>query len=518
MRNSSDPNIGQLLSNRYLLLELVGKGSMGHVYRADDVLLGKVPVAVKFLARTLLTEGMKVRFAHEARTGAQLGQKSIHVVRVIDYGVNQSEVPFYVMEYLQGKNLSDVLSVCPLSVPRFLVIARHVCLGLQCAHQGVNVKGKLCPIIHRDVKPSNVLLVQDPSLGELAKVLDFGIAQFLSDQIDSNQTQPFMGTPAYCSPEQMKGSELDSRSDIYSLGVMMFEMLTGKLPVQPDTHTLSGWSKAHRFQTPTSLQTVNPGLQLPRSLHDLIVSCLAKLQGDRPQSIGEILKCLESYEQMSATGQGFQPYSQTLAHQATHVPKSYLPTLIEDVCWQATWPADKPRAEIVFPHLVQTSHNVAAALWVMMPHAEIQKRFLSTRYNQFLCLIAPHPMVLWITTIYDRSSGPRWLPCYLDLKHPRSFETASLLGEAGYYPLLFFGLEAPQKCVNVMTLAIAPYQCHLLQDWLQLSQDYTSTAAPNITKGLLKAEFERLKPQILQKLKGSSQRVEAWRPNSSNTF
>ncbi len=108
---TTDPQIGRLLSNRYQLIELVGKGAMGRVYRAEDVLLGAV-IAVKFLSQTLLSPKMRDRFKAEARTCAQLGQKSIHIVRVTDYGVNDEDIPFYVMEYLQGKALakSSVLS------------------------------------------------------------------------------------------------------------------------------------------------------------------------------------------------------------------------------------------------------------------------------------------------------------------------------------------------------------------------------------------------------------------------
>jgi len=502
---SSDPNSGQLLANRYELSKLIGKGSMGRVYLAEDTLLGKVPVAVKFLAQALLDEGMRIRFAHEARTGAQLGQKSIHIVRVLDYGVNPAEVPFYVMEYLAGESLSDAISAQPLSLPRFLVLTRHICLALQCAHQGINLEGKLCPIIHRDIKPSNVLIIQDPSLGELAKILDFGIAKFLSDQVESNRTQAFMGTPAYCSPEQMEGGELDSRSDIYSLGVMMFEMLTGQMPIQPETHTISSWYKAHRYQPPNSLEVMNPSLRLPQQLQDLVMSCLAKLPSDRPQSLLEILDILELFEQRLGVIKDAQPQQRASSSSQPTAPQSHSASLsIEQLCWQATWPADKPIAEIVFSQPIHAPQKPMAALWAMMPQADITQRLLSTRYNQFLCSIAPHPMVLWITAVYDTAAGARWLPCYLDLQS-RGYKIASLLGEAGHYPLLFFALETPQRCSNVMTVSIAPYQCQLLREWLQMSRSYTSTAAPATTKSLLKVEFERLKPQILQKLAGAKQ-------------
>lgn len=502
MSTASDSNIGKLLINRYQLIELIGKGAMGRVYLAEDILLGGVPVAVKFLAHTLLTEQMRVRFAHEARSGALLGQKSIHIVRVTDYGVNRDEVPFYVMEYLPGVNLDDLISTQALPLPRFLNLARHICLGLQCAHQGITVDGKVCPIIHRDIKPGNVLVIQDPSLGELAKILDFGIAKFLSDQTHSSRTSSFLGTLAYCSPEQMEGCELDGRSDIYSLGIMLFEMLTGQLPLKAETHSIGSWYKAHHFQAPRSFKVTSPNLRLPKLLEDLIMRCLAKSPSDRPQTTGQILETLQLLEQHLSTNQKAEKPTATEAKPQV-TPETPRTSLGDEAIWQAAWPSDKPVAEIVFPYSIQTRHETVAAVWAMLPKAEIQKRLLSTRYNQFLCLTSPHPMVLWITAIYEQHSGPRWLSCYLDLKNRRGLETMRLLEKIGHYPLLLFTLEAPQQLASVMPFAIVPYQRQLLRDWLHTSQKLASVASSAVSKSLLKTEFENIKPKILSKLKAT---------------
>jgi len=200
---TTDPNNGRLLANRYQLVELIGKGAMGRVYKAKDMLLGGVIVAVKFLSQALLNQRMRDRFYREATISALLSEKSIHIVRVRDYGVDENEISFYVMEYLEGDSLSEVIRRQPLPLPRFLNVSRQICLGLQCAHRGIVFEGQLSPIIHRDIKPSNILLVQDASFGELVKILDFGIAKLI--QSDSAQTHSFMGTLAYCSPEQMEG-------------------------------------------------------------------------------------------------------------------------------------------------------------------------------------------------------------------------------------------------------------------------------------------------------------------------
>lgn len=509
-----DPNLGQLLISRYQLVELIGRGSMGRVYRAEDKLLGGVLVAVKFLAKALLSERMKMRFAGEARAGALLGQKSIHIVRVIDYGVNPEDAPFYVMEYLQGDSLSDMILAEPIPLQRFLRLIRHVCLGLHVAHEGIKIDGEVCPIIHRDIKPSNVLVVQDAGLGELAKVLDFGIAKFLSERSDSGQTQSFMGTLAYCSPEQIEGRELDNRSDIYSLGITMFEMLTGQMPLQAENHSIGSWFKTHHKQKPLSFEQALPGLNLPRSLEDLVMSCLAKSPRDRPQTVRQILDALQPLEQSfeslgdseSREKPTVTPESVPKAETIALPPQTAALLSVEETCWQSSWPADKPMGDIVFTDIIHAQPESAAAVWVMLPRAEIQKRLLNTRYNHFLFMTAPHPMMLWITAIYDSTQGARWMPCYLDLKLKHYQDSALMLGQAGYYPLLFFAQEDTEHCANVMTLTIAPYQRQLLRDWVHISKNMISSAPAQLSKSALKAEFEKLKPQILQKLERTKSR------------
>jgi serine/threonine-protein kinase len=488
----SDPNVGRLLNDRYQLVELIGKGAMGRVYRAQDVLLGDVPVAVKFLARTLLNQKMRDRFKSEARTCALLGQKTIHIVRVMDYGVDDDEVPFYVMEYLQGESLSDVIRARSLVLPRFLSISRQICLGLQCAHQD--------GVIHRDIKPGNILVSHDTSIGELVKILDFGIARLL--QADNGQTNSFMGTLAYSSPEQMEGKELDNRSDIYSLGIMMYEMLTGRLPLHAETHTFGGWYKAHHFQLPRSFESISPILKLPKALENLVMSCLAKVSNDRPQSAAEVLKALEPLEERFGPGRQIGHRIEAALSKLPVVPDTKRQDSIppDEVCQLASWPKSKPIAEIVFPHPLRTSHEVLATLWVMMPKQEIQRRLLATRYNQFLFMMAPHPMLLWLTALHSREHGPRWLPCYLDLKTSQGQDMTRLLAEKGLYRLLFFALEEPQRCLTVMSSKIADMQRDRLREWADTSQAFVSTAQASTSKSLLKQELEKLKPKILMKL------------------
>lgn len=498
----ADPNLGCKLSNRYEILEAVGQGSMGRVYRAQDVLLGGVPVAIKFLSQTLLNQKMRDRFEREATTCAVLGQRSIHIVRVTDYGVNEDEIPFYVMEYLQGESLGELVNGIPLPVPRFLGFCRQICLGLQCAHQGIRIGNGTYPIVHRDIKPSNILVTQDPSLGELVKILDFGIAKLL--QPDSGQTNCFMGTLAYSSPEQMEGKELDGRSDIYSLGVMMFQMLAGKMPLQADTHTFGGWYKAHHYQQPRSFESINPNLRIPKALEKLVLSCLEKSPENRPQDIGQILHALEPLEQRFGTG---RQISQRIGVALAKLPVSQTPTpqvqkdlSADEICRLTSWPNGKPIAEIVFPHVLPTHRGAIATLWVMLSQQDILSRMSTTRYNRFLCTMSPHPMVLWITAIYRQGAEPRWLPCYLDLKTPQGQEMVRLLSQQGHYRILFFSLEEHQHCADVKTANIAPEQCLMLQQWAICAQTQVSANQPALSKQLLRQELEKLKPQILRRL------------------
>ena len=523
MQENIDPNLGQVLVNRYRLVELIGQGSMGKVYRAEDQLLGGVTVAVKFLSQMLLNSRMKQRFADEARTGAQLGQRSIHIVRVLDYGVHRNEAPFYVMEYMEGKNLSDLIEPGPLPVKRFLRLARHMCLGLQCAHEGIKIDGAICKIVHRDVKPSNVFVISDPGLGEVAKVLDFGIAKLFRDTVDSRQTRSFMGTLAYCSPEQIEGKDLDDRSDIYSLGITMFESLTGQMPIEPEAHTLLSWYKAHRHKPPKTFAEAAPDLELPMALDRLIMSCMAKSPEDRPASMIEILRVVDEIrdrlEQKASpaptpTEDSKAEEPVTLEQSEVRVsPKdTYVPSIplpqqkfwsVEQAGWTVPWPQDKPIEQIVFPKLLTSEEDEAVGLWVMLSRSEVQQRLLSTRYNQFLCVMAPHPMLLWITAIYDAQLGVRWLPCYLDLKEDRSQQFIKSLSQKGYYLLLFFVKEDAGEPANVKTLTISPYQRRLFQDWAGMARNAISTASPALSKKVLKAELEKIKPDILKKLESA---------------
>jgi serine/threonine-protein kinase len=497
---TTDSRHRRLLANRYQLVDLIGSGAMGHVYRAEDKVLGGVTVAVKFLSQALLNNKMRDRFEREATISALLGEKSLHIIRVRDYGVDEREIPFYVMEYLAGESLSEIIKYQPLPLSRFLKLTRQICFGLECAHKGILFQGEPCPVVHRDIKPSNILVTQDSALGELVKILDFGIAKLIQSAGES-QTQSFMGTLAYCSPEQMEGKELDNRSDIYSLGIMMYEMLTGEMPIFPENSSFGGWYEAHHYAKP---QAFNPSLRIPSALEALILKCLAKSPSDRLQNVSELIQALDAIEPIA---QDNRPVARdlppTLDGGGKTTSRSSQGSLAstKDICLQKSWPADKPQQKIVFPNLIKTPEGLFTSLWVMLDRQDIQNRINSIRYNQFLFMPNPHPTILWITVLYHRDYGPRWLPCYLDLKTSAGQKLARLLGETGSYWILFFALENSQRCQQVMKSTIAPNQCKMLQEWANTSQ-VVQAGKPQIAKNLLKQELEKLKPKIVSKLEG----------------
>ncbi len=495
---TEDRNEGRLLANRYRITKLVGRGAMGQVYRAEDTVLGGLTVAIKFVSQAVLNDKRRARFEQEATICALLGEKSIHVVQVRDYGVDEDDVPFYAMEFLQGKGLNEIIKHRPLSLERFLRFTRQICLGLQYAHQGIFFKGELCPIIHRDIKPSNILIIEDATLGEMVKILDFGIAKLI--QTDASQTHTFQGTLAYCSPEQMEGKELDHRSDLYSLGVMMYEMITGEMPVLPENNSFGAWYQAHRYASP---EPFPKEVRIPNSLKDLVLQCLAKNRDQRPQGIDELLQKFTEIER--EVGQSNPPRKTPTAPPESDHPFNTHPTHSltandEQYYLDVAWPPDKPRQKIVFPRLMNSAEGTFPSLWVMLNKQDIENRLLSTRYNYFVFVMSPHPMLLWITALYSIEHGTRWLPCYLDLKTGNGARITRGLGDLGYYRILFFALESPDTCQHVLSSTIAAAQRQKLYDWAKSGQTAQSHGTPQTSKQLLRREFENLKPKILQKL------------------
>ncbi len=480
------PQNQELVANRYQIKSLIEKGGMSEVFLAEDVLLGGTLVAIKFLSQTIIDPQIQASFNREALLSAALSQKSIHIVHAYDYGVTSNGNPYYVMEYLSGQSLKELI---PLPVPIFLNLSRQICLGLKCAHQGVNIDGKIHLLVHRDIKPANIIVTPDPILGKLVKILDFGIAKFLDSTESITTDEEFYGTLPYCSPEQLDGGDIDNRSDIYSLGVMMFEMLTGQKPWQPKAEGFGAWYQVHLFAPPKHISDVKPRLQIPQQLNDLIMNCLAKKPEQRPQTMTEILKILENIEQSLN--------KLSLASNLRNAELSKTKIMVED---QFIWPASKPIQEIVFPQLINEEKVSTTSLWLMLPQSEIQNYAYTTRYTRFIFITHPHPMLLWITLLYDRDLIPKWLPCYLDMQSSQNLKLVWSLAENESYSLLFFTLEPPHSCTNMFSISISPPQTQNLKNWVQQSKNITASTEITTSKNLLRQQYKQMQIEILKHL------------------
>jgi serine/threonine protein kinase len=261
--------VAETVAGRYRLERRLGHGAMASVYLARDSELDR-PVAVKLLAENVAAdEGLRERFVREARLAARLSHPN--VVSIFDAGADEDR-PFIVMEYVEGETLAELLAGRGLLPPdEARQLALQACRGLAHAHDA--------GLIHRDVKPQNLLLRTDGTL----KIADFGIAR-AAEGTALTQAGTVLGTAAYLSPEQALGEEVTAATDIYSLGAVLYELLTGNPPLEPES--LADLAEKQRRPSIVPVRELAPDVR--RDLEDIVMRCLARNPAYRPRSADEL--------------------------------------------------------------------------------------------------------------------------------------------------------------------------------------------------------------------------------------
>lgn len=264
---------GTILAGRYLIESVLGRGGMGIVYKGRHLLMDR-PVAIKMLYPQHIADANVLRrFQTEAKSLSTLSHPNL--VAVLDFGITESDEPYMVMDYHEGKGLDELINIDqPIATPRALEIFVQVCDALGVVHES--------NIVHRDIKPGNILV----SKAGVVTLVDFGIAKS-TQSMASNLTRPgyVVGTPSYMSPEQCQGQELDSRSDIYSLGCVMYEVFTGKPPFSAPTYF--ELVRQHIEDAP-SREPFAAATGFSKVLEAIILKCLAKEPAMRYQSARQL--------------------------------------------------------------------------------------------------------------------------------------------------------------------------------------------------------------------------------------
>jgi serine/threonine protein kinase/Flp pilus assembly protein TadD len=304
---------GSTLAHRYEIIEELGKGGMGRVYRVEDTKL-KQEVALKLIKPEISSDKKTIeRFRNELKIARTIRHKN--VCGMFDLGEAEG-TRFITMEYVSGEDLkSFIRRAAPLSTSRTISIAKQVCEGLSEAHR----RG----VVHRDLKPSNIMIDKDGNV----RIMDFGIARSLEEK-GITGAGVMIGTPEYMSPEQVEGKEVDQRTDIYSLGVILYEMLTGRVPFEGDT-ALSIAVK-HKTEKPKDPRELNT--QISEDISLIILKCLEKDKDKRYQSAGEVHTSLENIEKGLPTTERIIPERKPLTSREITVQlslkKVFIPVLI----------------------------------------------------------------------------------------------------------------------------------------------------------------------------------------------
>jgi serine/threonine protein kinase len=302
-QSPQDELVGRVINDRFRIISVIARGGMGRVYRAEQVPLGRL-VAIKTLdPRSNATGDSDPQFQQRFFLEASVASKLQHpnTVTVFDYGRTADGIYFIAMELVEGRSLFHLIrEEAPLGGDRVIHIAMQIARSLREAHR--------LDVIHRDLKPGNVLLTRHGDEDDFVKVLDFGLVKHVETESEQELTKAglFMGSPKYMSPEQIRGERVDARSDVYALGVVMYEMVTGKVPFERENTVKVLMAHMHEAVPPIHAP------DCPAALAELIMRCLAKRPEGRPSSMDEVILMLKQATGLSLTMSGSFALSQEL--------------------------------------------------------------------------------------------------------------------------------------------------------------------------------------------------------------
>lgn len=314
-----DPYLGTTIDGRYRVESTLGEGGMGVVYAGRHKVINK-KVAIKILRGEMSHDReMTERFLQEARAASSIGHPNI--IDISDFGTLPDGAAYFVMEFLEGRSLVAAMNETkPMPLKRLLHVARQVADGLQAAHSQ--------QIVHRDLKPDNIFLIDRGSEKDFIKILDFGIAKVATGNTRLTRAGTVFGTPHYMSPEQAAGAPVDHRTDIYALGVIMYEMASGRVPFDADNYM--GILTQHMYKAPVPIRVLvpPPSSDIPPGLEAIILKALSKKPEHRYQQMSEVVEDLTRLEQ----GEMPLAVSEMMARSgAFNVPADYFKSALSDV-------------------------------------------------------------------------------------------------------------------------------------------------------------------------------------------